>query len=230
MVRLPEAGEHIRLAPLRALRAVFTGVGQLVLATDRLRADDEAEQGQQATDDRQESLASWNRRLSSAVRLIPPGATAEFDTGATGASTRRKASTPRKASSSSKTTGTKATKTRSGATGGGRRSGRSKSLVEPSRFRSLDLTGNVRMLSDNDIADLAADARERIVSARLGDPEPMNPLVGYDQLSLPSLRARLRHLDIAELAVLLAYERAHANRADVVTMFERRIAKLSMGA
>ena len=45
----------------------------------------------------------------------------------------------------------------------------------------------------------------------------------------PSLRARLRNLDPAQVRALLDYERAHADRADVVTMFERRIAKLEGG-
>ena len=49
---------------------------------------------------------------------------------------------------------------------------------------------------------------------------------GYDDLSVASLRARLRTLDAARVRDLLAYERAHASRANVVTMFERRIAKL----
>jgi hypothetical protein len=53
------------------------------------------------------------------------------------------------------------------------------------------------------------------------------PIAGYDELSLPSLRARLRNLDADQLQVLVDYERAHASRADVVTMFERRIVKLS---
>lgn len=221
MVRLPESGDPIRLAPLRALRAVFSGVGQLVLATDRLRAADAAEQAQQGAADQQDSLTSWNVRLSSAVRLIPPGATADSDAKEATRSGRTK---------TSKTTRTRSAKAnKSGTSGSGRRSGRAKNLVEPSQFRSLDLTGNVRMLSDNDIADLAADARERTMSMRPDDPEPANLLANYDGLSLPSLRARLRHLDAAELAVLLAYERSHANRADVVTMFERRIDKLSPG-
>ena len=52
------------------------------------------------------------------------------------------------------------------------------------------------------------------------------PLPGYDELSLASLRSRLRNLDATQLATLLAYDRSAANRSDVVTMFERRIAKL----
>ncbi len=49
---------------------------------------------------------------------------------------------------------------------------------------------------------------------------------GYDDLSLPSLRARLRNLDAAQLRLLVEYEKANAGRQDVVMMFERRIAKL----
>ena len=55
------------------------------------------------------------------------------------------------------------------------------------------------------------------------------PLPGYDDLSLPSLRARLRGLDAAALRALLAYEKAHANRDDVITMFERRLTKIDAG-
>ncbi len=53
------------------------------------------------------------------------------------------------------------------------------------------------------------------------------PIAGYDELSLPSLRARLRQFNVDQLDVLLAHERSNANRDDVVTMFERRIAKLN---
>ena len=52
------------------------------------------------------------------------------------------------------------------------------------------------------------------------------PLPNYDELSIASLRARLRNLDVPRLRQLVEYESAHAGRADVITMFERRIAKL----
>jgi hypothetical protein len=51
----------------------------------------------------------------------------------------------------------------------------------------------------------------------------------YDSVSLPSLRARLRSLDTAQLHALADYERSHAARDEVVAMFERRIAKLAAG-
>jgi hypothetical protein len=53
------------------------------------------------------------------------------------------------------------------------------------------------------------------------------PVPSYDSLSVPSLRARLRSLDAAQVGMLAEYERSHAGRADVVAMFERRIAKLA---
>jgi hypothetical protein len=56
------------------------------------------------------------------------------------------------------------------------------------------------------------------------------PLANYDELSVASLRARLRNLDVAQVRQLAEYERAHAARADVLIMFERRIAKLEAGA
>lgn len=56
------------------------------------------------------------------------------------------------------------------------------------------------------------------------------PLANYDELTLPSLRARLRTLSAPQVAELLAYEKGHAGRGDIVTMFERRIAKLEAEA
>jgi hypothetical protein len=54
------------------------------------------------------------------------------------------------------------------------------------------------------------------------------PVPNYDDLSLASLRGRLRNLDQAQLRVLVDYERAHAGREAVIAMFERRIAKLEI--
>jgi hypothetical protein len=46
---------------------------------------------------------------------------------------------------------------------------------------------------------------------------------------MPQLRARMRTLEPAQLRELVAYERAHAGRDEVVAMFERRIAKVEGG-
>jgi hypothetical protein len=80
--------------------------------------------------------------------------------------------------------------------------------------RDLGKTGNVRLLTSAEAAAGAAlDA----------------PLPNYDELTIASLRARLRNLDVTQLRQLVEYEKAHAARADVMAMFERRIDKLEAG-
>ncbi len=49
-------------------------------------------------------------------------------------------------------------------------------------------------------------------------------LTGYDQLTLPQLRARLRQFSIPQLETILDYERAHADRSSFTGMLSRRIA------
>ena len=55
------------------------------------------------------------------------------------------------------------------------------------------------------------------------------PMAGYDGLTVPQLRARMRTLEPAQLRALIAHERAHAGRDEVVAMFERRLAKVEGG-
>jgi hypothetical protein len=52
------------------------------------------------------------------------------------------------------------------------------------------------------------------------------PIAGYDDLSVASLRARLRVLDASAVHALLDYERTHEHRDEVITMFERRLIKI----
>ena len=66
------------------------------------------------------------------------------------------------------------------------------------------------------------------VRADTTGPAPL-PIANYDDVSLASLRARLRNLDSAQLQALLSYEQAHAARPAVLGMFERRISKLETG-
>jgi hypothetical protein len=109
------------------------------------------------------------------------------------------------------------------------------------RFRSLDATGNVRILTPDLPAESPGAARPGVVvptseqaaahapSVSAATPADL-PVPGYDGLSLPSIRARLRGLDAAQLRVLRDHEKSSANRAGVVTMLERRIAKLEAAA
>ena len=113
--------------------------------------------------------------------------------------------------------------------------------------RNFDKTGNVRVLGDKADSPASSAAPEAAAAAPepTAAPEPSAaaalaaateptavaaPLPNYDELSVASLRARLRNLDVAQVRQLAEYERAHAARADVLTMFERRIAKLEAEA
>jgi hypothetical protein len=120
--------------------------------------------------------------------------------------------------------------------------------------RNFDKTGNVRVLGDETdtpatsaapepsaapaepVAPVAAAPEPTAVAEPVAAADPAAaaaaaaPLPNYDELSVASLRARLRNLDVAQVGQLAEYERAHAARADVLTMFERRIAKLEAEA
>lgn len=51
-------------------------------------------------------------------------------------------------------------------------------------------------------------------------------LPGYDELSLPQLRARLRTLTLDQLSEILDYERAHQDRPEFTGMLGRRISNV----
>lgn len=109
------------------------------------------------------------------------------------------------------------------------------------QWRSLDLTGNVRLLSADDLDDgrviVTQAARPQAPAAPQEAPAIAEfevdavelPLDNYDNLTLPSIRARLRGLDAEQLRALAAYERTHAERPEVIGMFERRIERLETG-
>ena len=94
--------------------------------------------------------------------------------------------------------------------------------------------------ADEEISELAEDTaaydeymrvddREPAPPAKPGQPgEPAHrddalPLVGYDRLSLPQLRARLARLSPGDLSALLAHEQQHAARPPYLTMLENRL-------
>jgi hypothetical protein len=56
------------------------------------------------------------------------------------------------------------------------------------------------------------------------------PLPDYDHLPLGSLTTRIRSLDAGDLQSLIEYERSHADRVQVVTVMENRLAALREGA
>ena len=56
------------------------------------------------------------------------------------------------------------------------------------------------------------------------------PLPDYDHLPVGSLTSRIRTLDVDDLQTLLTYEKAHANRIQVVQAMSHRLGELTSGA
>ena len=198
-MRIPQqVTERVKEAPAQALRAVFSGIGQVLLVADRIKS-------RAAVPDRARSMAA-----------VP---------------------TPKPAQSAQSSPGT------------------ATAVKDETRWRSLDETGNVRLLSDEDVAAAEPSAEavavatsavpaaetapatstppaaetappEQTGAGRTVHDETSLPVPNYDNLTVASLRARLRNLDPSQVRALLDYEKANAGRADIVTMFERRIAKL----
>jgi hypothetical protein len=202
---IPQVNDRIKEAPAVMLRAVFAGVGQLLLAADKVRAraagtgwppERTTPEGQSRAQSRWHTLEDTRsstvplvreRAIShdhSAVRL--PAASPGSDTAARAATEKHAAATP-----SAEPAGEPATAAE----------------ASPAAPGEPPVSG------------------EPVVSGEPAADAP--PLPGYDGLSLPSLRAKLRVLDAATLEALLGYEKAHAKRDDVITMFERRLAKIN---
>ena len=55
------------------------------------------------------------------------------------------------------------------------------------------------------------------------------PLANYDELTVASLRARLRNLSNDDITQLVAYEQAHQDRPEVIKMFKNRLIKMTSG-
>jgi hypothetical protein len=63
----------------------------------------------------------------------------------------------------------------------------------------------------------------------VAEPSGELPLANYEELSVASLRARLRNLSNDDLTLLMTYERAHQDRPEVIKMFQNRLIKMTTG-
>jgi hypothetical protein len=229
-MRVPQVSERIKEAPAQALRGLFAGIGQLLLITDRLR--NKAPFGQQVPPARVPERAAATSPTADRDVVAEPSA---------GQSTRTP-SAPRTP-----------TVPRTPKIPAVPKTPKSPAATE---IRDFDKTNNVRLITGDEAYDdepPAAEAAPSVTGETVPaaaepapvpdapEPEPAQvaaaegpanlapPLANYDELSIASLRARLRNLDVTQLQGLLEYEKAHAGRADVIVMFERRIAKLEAG-
>jgi hypothetical protein len=244
-MRVPPVSERIKEVPAQALRGVFAGIGQLLLITDKLRNKAPADVPRARTPERSEPVPDTT---ASEPAVSRPKATPPAPARSDSAKPSSVKPAPGKPDTAKPDTG-KATTAKAAA--GKATAGKATAAKPPRpeaaktpRTRDFDKTGNVRLLNDAETsaATSASSAPTRPAPAETAAPvspapaagsEPgasSPPLPNYDELSVASLRARLRNLDVAKVRQLAEYERAHAARADVITMFERRIAKLEADA
>ena len=229
-MRVPQVSERIKEAPAQALRGVFAGIGQLLLYTDKLR----------------------NKAPYAHVPAVPPPAAPRAEPTAP-VPDRPAASAPAdRAAVPEPPAETPRTPRTSRAPATPKAPAAPKTPAATTEIRDFDKTGNVRLITaDEARADGAPAAAEEPATPAVTEPEPVMPaaasaaeavpepaaapadagppLPNYDQLSIASLRARLRNLDVTQVRGLVEYEKGHAGRTDVLVMFERRIAKLEAG-
>jgi hypothetical protein len=168
-MRVPQVTDRLKEAPAQALRAVFSGVGQVLLVADRLRH-------------RQDQGEANGHSAAPAAPSAPPAPPAPAEPPVPSAP----ASPPASAAP-----------------------------VTP-------------LASEEPPATAAPPVPAPAAAAGTGAGGGL-PLEGYDGLTVPQLRARMRTLDPVQLRALVAHEQAHAGRDEVVAMFERRIAKVESG-
>jgi hypothetical protein len=260
-MRFPQVSERVKEAPAHALRAVFAGIGQLLLVTDRLR-NRPARHDQVPRPHEPEPVGQAAQTTATEPAAGAPAASPTVAPAAAAPSPADTAAEDRAARQGGAAAGEATTKPGSQAAEAGM------PVTEKERRRSPERTGNVRLLPDGAEAPAAetpapgtpaaqtlagkpaaaetpaaetpaaeapaagtpaADAPaspEAAAPAAPAGAEP--PIPNYEQLSLASLRARLRGLTLVQVRELIDYERAHAGRQDVIAMYERRVTKLEI--
>jgi len=79
---------------------------------------------------------------------------------------------------------------------------------------------------------VAAEVEQVVDQLAIPEPESRDelPIPDFDNITLGSLRARLRNLSVEQLVMLREWEQAHAHRLPVLTALDNRIAKVSAEA
>ena len=207
-MRIPQqVSERVKEAPAQALRAVFSGIGQVLLVADRIksRAAAEPEHAQPAPAEPAPQPSATTVKDETRWRSLDETGNVRLIHGEDTPEAKPAATPP-------------VPETPEGS-----------EVIEASEVAEVvpeppvtSETVAVTEQTSTKSSDRPRSASELPQEA----PATSLPVPNYDTLTVPSLRARLRNLDPAQLHTLIDYEKAHAGRADVLTMFERRIAKL----
>jgi len=222
-MRVPQVNERVKEAPAHALRALFAGIGQLLSASDKLRGKSAPAQAPAET--KTATPETVTPETVTPEKAAPKTATPETVTPetvtpetVTPETVTPETVTPEKAAPKTATPETVTPETATPETA-------TPETVTPETVTPETVTpetggGHVKLVPADAVP--AAPAASAAAGAEL-------PVPNYDDLSIASLRARLRTLTADQLTQLIDYEKSHANRSDVIQMFERRIAKLAEG-
>ena len=229
-MRVPQVSERVKEAPAQALRAVFAGIGQLLSASDRLRgksATDEAPAEAKAAAPETVTPETVTPETVTPKTVTPETVTPETVTPetVTPETVTPETVTPETVTPETVTPETTTPKTVTPETV-------TPETVTPETVTPETVTPET--VTPETVTPETGGGHVKLVP---GDAAPATPAAStgalpvqnYDDLTIASLRARLRNLSADQLTQLVDYEKSHANRADVVQMFERRIAKLAEG-
>jgi hypothetical protein len=239
-MRVPQVSERIKEVPAQALRGVFAGIGQLLLITDKLRnkppAGEDVPQARtpeppappappepaataNGTGPAEDAVAAEPVVAAEPAATAEPAVTPEPVVTPEAAVAAEPVVTPEAAVAAEAVVTPEATVTPEAAVVP------EPTVVAAAELDDGDTTGNARLLGEEARQPEAAAQAQAVQEPQ----ETALPLPNYDALTVASLRARLRNLSADQVRQLAEYERAHAARPEVITMFERRIAKLESG-
>ena len=247
-LRFPQVSERMRAAPAHALRAMFAGIGQVLLVADRMRSRPAGPDADQPGVGRRQVAAPRPAAVESA--LARP-ADAEPPRPAVSAPADHEASRWR---SLDQTGNVRILPVSYQASPPAEPiPAETSPPAEPPPAQSgppaepvLPEPQTIPAASPEPVAEWNGSAESALAWPGPAEPDPAEPVTAepasadtagparlpvpnYDDLSLASLRARLRNLDSGQVSMLLDYEQAHAARPAVLVMFERRISKLETG-
>jgi hypothetical protein len=199
---IPQVTDRIKEAPAVVLRAIFAGIGQVLMAADKIRAQVQEQFAQPAARPTEPKPPQAPRRPVEETGNVTLLREREQPTGKQeerAAAAAPPPATPAVRPALAAQPPTAAAQPPAAATG-----------PAPAAPKPA----------------LAAQPPSTPAKAGVDGP----PVAGYDDLSIASVRARLRVLDAPAVHALLDYEKAHAGRGDFITMFERRLAKIESKA
>jgi hypothetical protein len=223
-MRIPQVNDRVKEAPAQVLRAVFAGIGQLMSTADKiLNKPDSAEAPaapRPATPETAtpEPAASEPAAAEAAAQATVAPETAVPETAQQTVAPEPVPADTAAVASVAPETAVPETAPETVAPAPVVSETVPPETVAPEVKPEPPVTsgGHVRLLPPDEVPAAATAAGQL-------------PVPNYDDLSVASLRARLRNLSADQIGQLIDYEKGHAGRADVITMFERRLAKLAEG-